>query len=199
MSERHEPPPAVLSQRALDHLRFIRETMAVATAFTAVPGRGGVVMGAIGLAGAIAASRQPTSGRWLVAWLVAAALAAAAGAVAMARKARVSGCPLLAGAGRKFALAFAPPVLAGALLSAALWRSRGAALLPALWLLLYGVAVIAGGAHSVPPVPIMGACFFAFGALALAAPPHWLDAILAAGFGGLHIGFGAWIARRYGG
>ncbi|MFZ5784854.1 MAG: hypothetical protein ACOY3Y_00295, partial [Acidobacteriota bacterium] len=73
------------------------------------------------------------------------------------------------------------------------------ALLPALWLLLYGVAVIAAGAHSVPPVPIMGACFLGLGALALAAPLRWGDALLAAAFGGLHIGFGAWIARRFGG
>ncbi len=199
MNDRHGLSPAVLSQRALDHLRFIRETMSGATTFTAVPGRGGVVMGVVGLAGAIVASRQPTSSRWLCSWLVAAALAAAAGAVAMARKARVSDCPLLAGAGRKFGLAFAPPLLVGALLSAALWRTQGAALLPAVWLLLSGVAVIAGGAYSVPPVPIMGACFVASGALALAVPPRWGDALLAAGFGGLHIGFGVWIARRYGG
>lgn len=199
MSDRRDPPPVVLSQRAFDHLRFIRDTMSVATTFTAVPGRGGVAMGAAGLLGAIVASRQPTAGRWLATWLIAAALATAAGSVALARKARRSGSPLLAGAGRKFALAFAPPLLVGALLSAALWRAGATALLPAVWLLLYGVAVIAGGAYSVPPVPIMGACFLALGALALAAPPGWVDAILAGGFGGLHIGFGVWIARSYGG
>ncbi|MEW6337344.1 MAG: hypothetical protein AB1625_08065, partial [Acidobacteriota bacterium] len=129
MSERHDPAPIVLSQRALDHLRFIRDTMSVATTFTAVPGRGGMAMGVIGLGGAIVAARQPTSGRWLAAWLAAAALAVAVGAVATVRKGRASGSSVLAGAGRKFALAFAPPLLVGALLSAALWRAGAVALL----------------------------------------------------------------------
>jgi hypothetical protein len=38
-----------------------------------------------------------------------------------------------------------------------------------------------------------------FGALA-AFSPWWLaDWWMAAGFGGLHLGFGLWIARRHGG
>jgi hypothetical protein len=39
----------------------------------------------------------------------------------------------------------------------------------------------------------------ALGAAALAAPAGWGDAFLAAGFGGLQIGFGVYIARRHGG
>ena len=37
------------------------------------------------------------------------------------------------------------------------------------------------------------------GAVALFSPQAWGDAFMAAGFGGLHIIFGALIARRYGG
>jgi len=48
-------------------------------------------------------------------------------------------------------------------------------------------------------VPVMGLAFMAVGALALFAPPSWGDALLAAGFGGLHLLFGAIIARRHGG
>jgi hypothetical protein len=35
--------------------------------------------------------------------------------------------------------------------------------------------------------------------VALFSPSSWSDAFLAAGFGGLHIIFGAVIARKYGG
>jgi len=39
----------------------------------------------------------------------------------------------------------------------------------------------------------------ALGAVALFSPPGWGNALMALGFGGLHIGFGWIIARRYGG
>jgi len=68
-----------------------------------------------------------------------------------------------------------------------------------MWLLLYGTAVIAAGAFSIPIVPIMGVAFMALGALALFSPAAWGDAYMAIGFGGLHIIFGILIARRYGG
>ena len=195
------PEPAVtpIHDRAIDNLRFIRETMERAGAFTAVPGWGGVVMGLIALVAAAVARTQPDALAWLSVWITAAVLAVALELVAIVRKARAAGEAILSGPGRKFALAFTPPVVAAALLTLALARTESVSLLPGLWLLLYGAAVVTAGAFSVRIVPVMGGCFMALGAIALLGPDGWGDYWMAAGFGGLHIVFGYLIARRHGG
>lgn len=194
-----DPAAPDLSVRAMDNLRFIRETMEHAGAFTAVPGWGGVAMGASALAAAALAPGNPAGGSWIRVWLAEAALGAAIGAVALARKARTHATPLTSGPGRKFVLAYLPPVLAGAILTLVLARAGHYAMLPGLWLLCYGAGVVTGGAMSVPVVPVMGFCFMVAGAVAFFAPAAWGDTFLGAGFGLLHVIFGTIIARRYGG
>ena len=126
--------PHPLHDRAMDNLRFIRETMERAGAFTAVPGWGQVAVGGTALAAAVLAARQPSVELWL-----------------------------------------------------------------ATWLLSYGAGVATAGAFSVRIVPVMGLCFMLVGVVALFGHPAWGNWCMAAGFGGLHIVFGAVIARRYGG
>jgi hypothetical protein len=192
-------PLSTLHSRAEDNIRFIRDAMERAGSFTAVPGKGGVAMGLVGLAAAAMASRAATPVAWLRVWIPAAAVAAAIGVAAIARKAARARVPLGSGPARKFLLALAPALLAGATITVALWRSETLAPLPGIWLLLYGAAVLAGGAFSVRVVPLLGGCFMALGAAALFSPPEWGNAYLAAGFGGLQIAFGLVIARRHGG
>ncbi len=184
---------------AIENLRFIRETMERSASFTGVPGWGGVAMGVTALVAAVLAARQPTVAAWLTTWLMEAALAIVIGAWAVSVKARAANLPLLSGAARKFALSLSPPFVAGVLLTGALYHTGHTALLPGLWLLLYGAGVVTGGAFSVPIIPVMGVCFMAVGAMALFSPASWGNILLAAGFGGLQILFGIIIARRYGG
>ena len=191
--------PVDIHSHAVENLRFIRDTMERASAFTAVPGRGGMAMGATALAASWIASRQLTAEAWLAVWLVEVALALSIGTVATVRKARRTDASLVSEPARKFALAFTPPLVAGALLTAALWRIGAVEVLPGLWLCLYGVAVAAAGVFSVRIVPAMGGAFLVCGTVALFAPVLWANACLAAGFGGLHLIFGFLIARRYGG
>jgi hypothetical protein len=88
----------------------------------------------------------------------------------------------------------------GGMVLTALFVSHGLEwLLPGSWLLLYGTGVVTAGTYSVRIVPVMGSAFMILGALTLFAPPAYATALLIAGFGGLHILFGALIARRYGG
>ena len=193
------PVPLPLHAHALDNLRYIRETMERAGSFTAVPGWGGVAMGTTALAAAGIASHASSHAAWLAAWLIEGALAVAIGFLAMARKARAAGLPLWSAPVRKFVFSFVPPLIAGAALTVALWRAGAFPAIPGLWLMLYGTGVTAGGAFSVRVVPVMGACFVVLGAAALFSPVAWSDVWLGAGFGGLHIVFGAMIARKYGG
>ena len=191
--------PLPLEAHALDNLRFIRETMERAAAFTAVPGWGGVAMGVTALIAALVASRQSAVEAWLAIWLGEAVLAFAIAGWAMVRKARAAKLPLLSGPGRKFALSFSPPLLVCALLNVVLYRAGLVSVLPGVWLLLYGTGIVTGGAFSVRIVPVMGLCFMLAGAVALFSPASWGNGLMAAGFGGLHIVFGIIIARRHGG
>jgi hypothetical protein len=190
-----------LHDRAAENLRFIREAMERAGAFTAVPGRGMVAVGITALVAVALGPRRVAdgAGRWLVFWLAEAALALGLGGVSLVRKARVLGLPLLSGPGRRFFLAFSPPLLVGAVVTALAIRHGLGTLLPGLWLLLYGTAVLCGGALSVRVVPIMGASFMALGIAALLAPASLGLVFMALGFGGLHVLFGVLIARGYGG
>jgi hypothetical protein len=190
--------PQPLADRALDNLRYIRATMERAGSFTAVPGWGQVAIGVSALATAFIAARQTSTLNWLVTWLGEAILALAIGGWTMVRKARAANDSLLSGPGRRFGLSFLPPVAVGGLLTVALYLGGDRRLIPAVWLLLYGTGVVTGGAFSVPVVPVMGIGFLLLGSAALVAPGA-ADWLLAAGFGGLHIVFGIWIARRYGG
>ncbi len=183
----------------MDNLRFIRETMERASSFTAVPGWGLVFMGGTALIAAVVAAQQRSTAAWLDTWVVDAVLGLAVALAAMIRKARAVHVPLLSGPGRRFALGFAPPVCAAALLTFVFYRMGLAGIMPGMWLLLFGAGVVTAGAFSVRIVPVMGLCFMLLGAGALLGPPAWGNWWMVAGFGGLDIVFGLVIARRYGG
>jgi hypothetical protein len=183
----------------MDNLAFIRDTMEAAGAFTAVSGWGMVAVGMIATDAAVIASAQHSVLQSIYVWLAAAVLAPVVMLWAIVRKARRAHVPLLSGPGRKFVLSFSPPILVGAVLTIVLYRAGLVAAIPGTWLLLYGTAVVAGGAFSVKVVPVMGFCFMLAGTLALFTPQPWNDWIMAAAFGGLHIGFGIPIAWRHGG
>ena len=194
---RSEPP--ALGDRAIENLSFIRSTIERATPFTAVPGWGGVAMGATALAAAPLAAAQDSIRGWVGVWLVEAFIAMAIGSFAMARKARALGGALLARPTQRFLLSFTPPIAAGAILTYVLYQGGLGRALPGLWLLLYGTGVVTGGAFSVRAVPLMGLGFLALGVVAAFGPERWGDPLLALGFGVLHIVFGILIARRHGG
>jgi len=198
----HSTTPVALHSRAEDNLRFIRDTMAHAGAFTSVSGTGTIGAGVVGLAASVAASPvllATEPGRFLAVWVGAALVAGAIAVVAMRRKAAHAGQSLVGAPARRFTLAFFPALAAGAVLTVAFAAAGQASLLPGTWLTVYGAAVTAGGAFSVRPVPVMGCAFLVLGAVCFALPAQLQQFALAAGFGGLHLAFGYHITRHYGG
>lgn len=188
-----------LHGRAMDNLKFIRETMERSTAFTAVPGYGGVFMGLTAIAAAFIAQNQPYLKDWLIVWLVEAILAFAIGLFAMWQKSKVANVPLTSVPAKKFAMSFLPPLICGVAITLGLWRfGHFEAMIP-VWILLYGAAVVCGGAFSVKAVPIMGWCFIAVGAIAFFLPANLGNWMMALSFGALHVVFGLIIARKFGG
>ncbi len=194
-----ENEPVNIGDRAMDNLRFIRETMERSAVFTSVPGYGGALMGATAIGAAIIAHNQPSIKNWLIVWLVEAALAFSIGLFALWQKSKTSGESLASVPAKKFALAFAPPMVAGTILTALFYYRGFYEFLPCVWLTLYGTAVVTGGAYSVRIVPIVGWIFVALGAVAAFAPGNAGNLLMALGFGATQIVFGLIVARRYGG
>lgn len=182
---------------AKETLAYIRQTMESASTFTAVSGWGLVAVGAIGViaAGLAWSLGMPVS---LRVWLSAAVLSSITAGLSTAAKSRILNAPLWSGALRKIVWVMAPALTAGAMLTYALWIAGARHLLPGTWLALYGAGVTAGGVFSVRALRGMGLLFLVLGGAALAAPGMGL-AFLAIGFGGLHLGFGAYIVKRHGG
>ena len=198
VSETKNEPPA-LHDRAMDNLRYIRETMERSTPFTGISGRGEMAIGATALLASVAAARQTTFNAWLAIWLAEGLISLLIAGWSMDRKARAVQMPLVSGPGRKAVFSLSPPLIAGGLLTVVLVRAGLTSAIPGVWLLLYGTGVITGGMFSVRAVPAMGLCFMGLGAVALFSPPEFANWFMAAGFGGLHILFGAIIERKYGG
>ena len=192
-------PITPVEPSALEHLQVIRQTMERTSAFTAVPGWGFCAMGVTALIAAPIALRQITPNGWLAVWLGEALLAATIALVTMHQKATRLRTEMLSISGRRLFIGLLPALAAGGLLTVALMWSGPLQLIPGVWLVLYGVAVMQAGAFSVRAVPAMGAAFVAVGAVALPLPWFWANVVLGAGFGLLHIGFGIFIARRHGG
>jgi hypothetical protein len=197
--EKDEKAPVNIGDRAIDNLKFIRETMERSAVFTSVPGYGGIFMGVTAIAAAVIAGLQMTIRDRLIVWLAEAFLACGIGFFAMWQKSKITGTTLLSAPAKKFAQGFLPPVLCAIFITFGLWRlGQFEAMIP-VWILLYGAAVVCGGANSVKTVPVAGWSFIALGAVAFFLPAAYGNVMMAISFGALHIVFGAVVARKHGG
>jgi len=184
-------------ENAKETLAYIRRTMESASSFTAVSGWGLMTVGVVGLVAAWLAwsGNRDTD---LRVWIPAAVVSVAVGFVFNVIKARRLDVPIWSGAIRKLAWVMTPTLAVGALLTFALATEGTWQLLPGTWLAIYGAGVTAGAEFSVRAIRWMGVMFLALGAVALFRPDLGL-ALLAAGFGGIHVAIGLDIVMRHGG
>src|SRR3954469_4062065 len=89
----NEEPPA-LHDRAMDNLRYIRETMERATAFTGISGWGEIAIGITALLATIVAAQQATFNAWLAVWIAEGLISLLIAGWSMDRKSRANEMPL---------------------------------------------------------------------------------------------------------
>ena len=159
----------------------------------------GIVMGIIGGLAAIVVSLPRCAPHWLGIWLFAAAAALVFGSALVVRQIGRRGHTRYLGPARKFVFCLCPALLGGAVLTLALWEAGAASVIPGMWLLLYGCAVLSASTVTIAGITrlvcIMGAMFVALGAITFALPATMHTAMLGLGFGFLHIVFGVLIGR----
>lgn len=189
--------PTRLADHAEENLRFIRSTIEHAGVFTGISGIGYLLTGLTALVATWVAAPyapEPRVSIWMSELLIATCLATTFTVV----KTRRQGRSLRMATTRKLLGAFLPTMIAGGLLTLAGHIHGFHALLPGIWLTLYGAAVMTAGAWSVRVLPLMGSLFMALGSVALLIPDAG-NTLMGTGFGGLHCIFGFIIWRRYGG
>jgi hypothetical protein len=190
--------PVPIESRALGTLAYIRASIDSSSSMD-VPGMAGIVMGIIGVLAAIVVSLPQLAPHWLGIWLFAAALALLLGGALVARQIAQRGHTRYLGPARKFLLCLCPALLAGAVLTWVLWAAGETHVIPGMWLLLYGCAVLSASTVTITGIArligIMGVLFAALGSMTFALPTVAHTAMLGLGFGVLHIIFGILIGR----
>ncbi len=184
-----------LDTHALGTLQYIRASIDAA-GLLAVPGSAGIAMGAVGVLTALLVSLKPLAEHWLQIWLVAGLVAIAFGTALMVHQVLARGTALYRGPLRKFLMCLCPPLLVGAVLTWQLWLRADFTLIPGIWLLMYGCAVMAASTLTRRALAVMGALLAVLGVIALRVPVNFQNAVLGLGFGGLHLLFGILIGGR---
>jgi len=194
----HSEAPAAIESHALGTLAYIRASIESSSSMD-VPGMAGIVMGIIGVLAAIVVSLPRWAAHWLGIWLAAAALALVLGGALVARQTAQRGHARYLGPLRKFLLCLCPALLAGAVLTLVFGTGGMTNVIPGMWLLLYGCAVLSASTVTVAGIArlicIMGGLFVALGLMTFALPATAHTAMLGLGFGVLHIIFGFLIGR----
>jgi hypothetical protein len=190
--------PVTIESRALGTLAYIRASIDSSSSMD-VPGMAGIVMGVIGVLAAVAVSVPRWADHWLGIWLCAAAAALLLGSALVARQYVRRGHTRYFGPAKKFLLCLSPALFAGVVLTGVAWSAGLTGIIPGMWLLLYGCAVLSASTVTIAGISrligVMGALFVVLGSTTFILPQAAHTFMLGLGFGVLHIVFGILIGR----
>jgi len=199
--------------RAGEELKVIRQLMERPIRFSTMSGLSGILAGCAALAGLavdwlVSHRFDASTAVWinLGVWAGVFAVAFLCAVVLTRLRERGRNMPFWSSVKRRILLTILPPFVAGVGLTAAIafrWHQgigpNQWGLIPALWMLFYGVALWQVGAFSVPDVRVLGAAFLLAGLVCAGFSqdcPYWSLGIT---FGGFHIVYGILVWLRHGG
>lgn len=194
----------------LSDIRYIREVMELSAEHRVLPDWAAILGGALAFGAALFTRRL--AGSWdarevlflppdqklqvTAVWAAVAVLSVAAYWALATRESRRLGVSLKARPTQLARQAMGPSVLAALVLTLSLIGERRYGLIPGVWMLMYGIGLYNAGLFSTEEPRLLGTLFIVTGiATILLLPAHGL-ALAAAGFGGYHAAFGAYVLWR---
>ena len=169
-------------------LSAIRTLMERGTQYRNLSGYAGIAAGLTTLAGS--ALRLGYHTPFTLTWMAVLLAACAFATFFTAQMAHENGEPFWTRQARTVVLALTPALVATLIITAVLIRAGQAAILPGVWMLLWGVGALAMSFFTPRVISLLGMTFMAAGAVVLFLPPlpDWLT--MGATFGAVHLAYG---------
>lgn len=170
-------------------LSVIRTLMERGTQYTHLSGHAGIAAGLLTLLGSFLRARYDTP--FMVTWMGVLAAASASTVLFTAALARAHGERVWTRQARTVTLALLPSLSCALILTAVLGRVGQSALLPGVWMLLWGVGALAMSFFTPRVISMLGITFLIAGTVTLASGITNDALTMALTFGAIHLGYGA--------
>lgn len=199
---------------AESYLRDIHAIMERSVKHSTLSGLSGIVAGSAAIIGAVVSDFviqlvPPHGPVWIYAhpseafllvWLGVLLVAASADVVFTKRKARKIGKSFFDHPMRRVIVALIPGFTCGLAITIYFYRTDDVLMLPAYWMLFYGLALVSVSSISLKELFFMGIAFVAAGIFTLFAADGLFPLLMmGVSFGGFHLVYGVYMWLRYGG